>query len=244
MATWSSMARSLMWTMTRVPVGAVFGGEDAGYGVGVEGVGSEAVDGFGGEGDGAAVAKNFGGAGDVFEDVAEALGCAVGPAHLAGELAGEGVEGEGAEEVAAHAALDLVEAAGGVFDPGEGEGVVEAIELGAEVGVADEFGGAGVEEEEVFEEEREGAEESGGFLLAFGSGAVGLGHLEEGGVVGLGGGVAKEEERVGAGGDVGGEVEAEGFAGGSLGEAGDEGALLRGDVGAAVGEEHLDLFDR
>ena len=55
--------------------------------------------------------------------------------------------------------------------------------------------------------------------------------------------VAEEEEGVGAGGGVGGEVEAEGLACGSLGEAGDEGALLRRDVGAAVGEEHLDLFD-
>ena len=129
----------------------------------------------------------------------------------------------------------------------EVEDGVEAVELGAEVGVAEELGCAGAEEEKVFEEEREGAEEGGGFLLAFGSGAVGLGHLEEGGVVGFSsrwcGGVAEEEEGVGAGGGVGGEVEAEGFAGGSLGEAGDEAALLRGDVGAAVGEEHLDLFD-
>jgi hypothetical protein len=38
---------------------------------------------------------------------------------LAGELAREGVEGEAAEEVAAEATLDLVEATGGVFDPRE-----------------------------------------------------------------------------------------------------------------------------
>ena len=100
-------------------------------------------------------------------------------------MGGEGVEGEGAEEVAAEAGVDLVEGVAGAFDPGEGEGGGEAVELGAEVGVADEFGGAGVEEEQVFEEEREGAEEGGGFLLAFGSGAVGFGHLEEGGVVGF-----------------------------------------------------------
>ena len=56
-------------------------------------------------------------------------------------------------------------------------------------------------------------------------------------------GVAEEDEGVGAGGGVGFEVEAEGAAGGSLGEAGDEGALLGRDVGAAVGEQHLDLFD-
>ena len=73
--------------------------------------------------------------------------------------------------------------------------------------------------------------------------AVGLGHLEEGCVIGIICGVADEEEGVGAGGDVGFEVEAEGFACGSLGESGDQAALLRRDVGTTVGEEHLDLFD-
>jgi hypothetical protein len=68
----------------------------------------------------------------------------------------------------------------------KGEGGGEAVELGAEVDVAQELGGAGVEEEEVFEQQREGAEERGGLLLAVGSGAVGLGHLEERGVVGVG----------------------------------------------------------
>ena len=101
-------------------------------------------------------------------------------------MAGEGVEGEAAEEIATEAALDLVEGAGGLFDPVEAEGLAEAVELGAEVCVAEEFGGAGAEKEEVFEEERECAEERSGFLLTFGSGAVGFGHLEEGGVVGLG----------------------------------------------------------
>jgi hypothetical protein len=157
-------------------------------------------------------------------------------------LAGEGVEGERAEEVAAHSALDLVEGTGGLFDPVEGEGLGETIDFGAEVGVAEEFRGAGLEEEDVFEEEGEGSEEGGGLLLAFGSGAVSLGHLEEGGVVRLGCGLAEEKEGVGAGGGVGFEVEAEGLAGGSLGEAGDEGALPGIYVGAAVGEEHLDLF--
>ncbi len=72
------------------------------------------------------------------------------------------------------------------FDPGEGEGGGEAVELGAEVGVAEEIGGAGVEQEKVFEEKRESAEQGSGFGLAVGPGAVGLGHLEEGGVVGFG----------------------------------------------------------
>ena len=129
-----------------------------------------------------------------------------------------------------------------MFDPLEREGLGEAVQFGAEVGVAEELGGAGLEEEDVFEQEGQGAEQLGGFLLAFGSGAVGFGHFEESGVVGLGGGVAKEQEGVGAGGSVGGEIEAEGFACGSLGEASDERALFWSDVRASIGEEHLDFF--
>jgi hypothetical protein len=101
-------------------------------------------------------------------------------------LGGEGVEGERAEEVAAEAGVDLVEGVAGALDPFERKGGGEAVELGTDVDVTEELGGAGVEQEEVFEEEREGAEEGGGFLLAVGSGAVGFGHLEEGGVVGFG----------------------------------------------------------
>ena len=70
-----------------------------------------------------------------------------------GELGGEGVEGEGAEEIAAEAGLDLVGGVAGAFDPGEGEGLGEALEFGAEVDVAEEFGGPGVEQEQVFEQE-------------------------------------------------------------------------------------------
>lgn len=139
--------------------------------------------------------------------------------------------------------MDLVEASGGVFDPLEGDGLSDLFQIGAEVGVAEEFGCAGLEEEDVFEEERESAEKVGVFFLAFGSGAVGLGHLEESGVVRVSYGRADEQERVGSGGGVGGKIEAEGLAGGALCEAGDEGALFGGDVWAAVGEEHLDLFD-
>ena len=108
------------------------------------------------------------------------------PSGRGGELGGEGVEGERAEEVAAEAGLDLVEGVTGAFDPGEGKGGGEAFELGAQVGVAEEFGGARVEQEEVFEQQREGAEERVGFLLAFGACAVGFSHLEESGVVGFG----------------------------------------------------------
>ena len=50
---------------------------------------------------------------------------------------GEGVEGEAAEEVAAHAGVDLIETTGGGFDPLKGEGLREAFELGADVGVAE-----------------------------------------------------------------------------------------------------------
>lgn len=70
-----------------------------------------------------------------------------------GELAREGVEREAAEKVATHAALHLVEAAGGLFDPLEGEGLDKALEFGAKVGVAEKLGGAGLEEEDVFEQE-------------------------------------------------------------------------------------------
>lgn len=101
-------------------------------------------------------------------------------------MGGEGVEGEGAEEVAAEARVDLVDGVGGSLDEGEGEGGGEAVELGADVDVADELGGAGVEEEQVFKEEGEGAEEREGFLLAFGAAAVGVSHFEESGVIGFG----------------------------------------------------------
>ncbi len=101
-------------------------------------------------------------------------------------MGGEGVEREGAEEVAAEAGLDLVDGLAGALDPGEGEGGGEAVEFGAEVDVAEQFGSSSVEQEEVFEEERKGAEEGGGFLLPVGSGAVGFGRLKEGGVVRLG----------------------------------------------------------
>ncbi len=132
---------------------------------------------------------------------------------------------------------------GGAFDPGEGGELRETVELRAKVDVAEEFGGSGFDQEEVFEEEGEGAEEGGGLLLALGPGAVGFGHAEEGGMVGVDEGGAEEREGVGAGGGVGGEVEREGASGGSLREAGDEGALRRVEVGAAVAEEGFDLLD-
>ena len=100
------------------------------------------------------------------------------------ELDGESVEAEGAEEVAAHSALDGVEASDGRLDPVEADGVGEALEVGFFVDIAETLGGAGLEEEDVFEEAGEGAKEGGGLGVAVGAGAVGLGHAEEGGVFG------------------------------------------------------------
>ncbi len=72
-----------------------------------------------------------------FDDETHAEGCSF---HLlapsAFELDGERVEAERAEEVAAHAALYGVHGSHGLFDPVEGEGVGEALEVGALVDIA------------------------------------------------------------------------------------------------------------
>jgi len=49
---------------------------------------------------------------------------------VADEADGHGVEGEGAEEVAAHALLDLGEGSGGSVDPIDGDALAEAFQLG------------------------------------------------------------------------------------------------------------------
>jgi len=68
-------------------------------------------------------------------------GCSFQPlARAAFELYGEGVQAEGTQEVTAHAALDGIHGANGLFDPLEGEGVGEALEVGALVDVADAIG--------------------------------------------------------------------------------------------------------
>ena len=159
------------------------------------------------------------------------------------ERGGEAVEGEVAEEVAAESGPDLVERVGRAFYPGESGELGETVEIGAEIDVADELGRSGFDQEEVFEEESEGAEEGSGLFLAFGSGSIVLGHAEERRMIGVDEGGVEEDEGVGAGGGVGREVEGEGAAGGALCEAGDEGALRRRQIGAAVAEEHLELFD-
>ena len=93
---------------------------------------------------------------------------AVGVRHLGGE----GVQREVAQQVAAHAAVDLVEAAAGVFDPGEGDRGGETLEVGTEIDVADQLRGSGEQEQQVFEEQGEGAQQGRGSGLALGSGAV------------------------------------------------------------------------
>ena len=127
------------------------------------------------------------------------------------KLDGKCVEAEGAQEVTAHAALDGVHGTNGLFNPFEGEGVGEALEVGALVGIADAIGCARLKQEDVLEQAGEGAEEGRGFRLSLGAGAVGLGHAEEGGVVlcaarPLGG--LEDGEGVVAGRGVLGEVEA------------------------------------
>ena len=95
------------------------------------------------------------------------------------EADGHGVEGEGAKEIAPHALFDLDEGAGGAIDPVDREALGEVVEFGGEVEVADEGGGSGDDEEEIFNEAAEGAEEVDGFQLAVGAGAVGFGGVEE-----------------------------------------------------------------
>ncbi len=76
-----------------------------------------------------------------------------------GELRGEAIEGEGAEQIAAHAGFDLAETAGGGLDPVEADSRGHGGELALEIDVADELRGFGFEEEKVFEEGGGGAEE-------------------------------------------------------------------------------------
>jgi len=160
------------------------------------------------------------------------------------ELYCKGVEAQRAQQVTAHAALDGVHGPDGLFDPFEGEGVGEALEVGALVDVAEAVGSAGLQEEDVLEQAGEGAEERGRFGLALGAGAVGLGHAEEGRVVlgaaGALGGV-EDSERVVAGGGVLGEVEGQGAARSAFRKTGGEFAIGLVEVRAMSGEEGDDL---
>ena len=139
---------------------------------------------------------------------------------------GHGIEGEGAEEVAAHALLHLDEGAGGSIDPVDGEALGEAVKVGGEIEVADEGGSSCNDEEKVFNEAAEGTEEFDGLLLAVGAGAIALSGMEELGVVGFPQGCAEQDQRVLAAGEVGAQVDGEGAADGSFREAGSEGAVV------------------
>ena len=60
--------------------------------------------------------------------------------------------------------MDLVEGLTGALDPGEGEGGGQALQLGAEVGVAEQLRSfRTVEQEQIFQHEAAGAEEGDWF---------------------------------------------------------------------------------
>ena len=88
-----------------------------------------------------------------------------------------------------------------------GEALGEAVEVGGEIEVADEGGRAGDDEQQIFNEAAESAEQVDGLLLAVGAGAIAFSGVEELGVVGLPECGAEEDERVLAAGEVGGEIE-------------------------------------
>jgi hypothetical protein len=56
------------------------------------------------------------------------------------EADGHGVQGERAEQVAAHALLHLDEGAGGSIDPVHGQALGQALQIGGQIEVADEAG--------------------------------------------------------------------------------------------------------
>ena len=115
---------------------------------------------------------------------------------------GHRVERQGAEEVAAHALLDLGEGAGGGIDPVDGQILRQAVEFGGEVEVADELRRAGVDEEQVFKQAAQGAKEIDGLFLAVGAGAVAFSGVEELGIVGIAEGGAQQDEGILAAGQV------------------------------------------
>src|ERR1035441_1394174 len=78
---------------------------------------------------------------------------------IAIEAGGHGVEGERAEQVAAHALLHLDEGAGGRGDPVDAEALSQAGEFAFEVDIADELGRSGDHQEQIFNEAAEGAEQ-------------------------------------------------------------------------------------
>src|SRR3974390_609377 len=130
----------------------------------------------------------------------------------------EGVEGEGAQEVAAHAAFDFGEAIGGGGDPIEVGGLCEFLKFALDVGVANEFGGLGVQGKQVLKQGINGAQELLGPGAAVGAGSVGFRRFEEFAVFTGAEGGAQDGESMLPGGGVGGEIEAASAAHGAIGE--------------------------
>ena len=109
------------------------------------------------------------------------------------------------------------------------------VELGGEIEIADQRRRAGHDEQQIFNEAAESAEEVDGLLLAVGAGAVGLGGMEElrnsPGPAERG---AEKDEGILAAGEVGGEIDGEGAADGAFGEPGSKGAVMGLELGAAL----------
>src|ERR1700734_1158740 len=88
-----------------------------------------------------------------FDDETNEKGCSLQElAAAALKLDGKSVETEGTQEVTAHAALDGAKGPTGLFDPLEGEGVGEPLEVGALVDVADAILRARLKQQNVLEQ--------------------------------------------------------------------------------------------
>lgn len=154
---------------------------------------------------------------------------------------GHGIKRQRAEQVAAHALLDLDEGAGGAVDPVDGEAFREAGEFGVQIEVADERRGSGHDEQQVLNEAAEGAEQVEGLLLAVGAAAVGVRGAEEAGEIRFPQRVADEQQSILAAGEVDAEVEGDGAADGALSEASGQGAVAGVQLWPALGEDGFNL---
>ena len=150
---------------------------------------------------------------------------------------GHGVDGEGAEQVAAHALLHLNEGAGGIVNPIDRQVLGHAAELGGEVDVADEVRRAGNNQQQILKQAAGGAEQADHLLLAVCAGAELFRDLEELRIVGLPQRGAEQDESLLAARDVSREVDGEGAADGAFSKAGGQGAIRRLELGTALGEQ-------
>jgi len=121
--------------------------------------------------------------------------------------------------------VHLVKCAGGGFDPFEGNGCGSSFQFGDQIDIANHLRRSCLEQQQVFQQRRQGAEQILRFLLAFCTGAVGFRHLEESRVIRIVYGIPQNDERVLACGGESGKIKVEGTAGGSLCQAGDKLAL-------------------